>query len=274
MVEVAAGTGAASVAAEVGLPAVIKPKRSWTSGSDRRHTSVVAATMPQLEAALDAVVGAGLPAVAQEWAPGRREAIWIFRAAGRTWARFAQVAYRTYPALGGQSVIRESIALPRDALEASEALVEAIDLEGFSEVEFRRDAAGRPLLMEINPRISASIELAARAGLDFPALIYAWAAGTPLEAVRDYRIGVRMRWLGGDLRWLLAALHGEPGPDVPSRALAVARFAAAFLQPHRYDYLSASDPLPALRATADFMRRGFRVRRPGARARPTPRAAT
>ena len=61
--------------------------------------------------------------------------------------------------------------------DAAERLIEACDLDGYSEIEFRRDAQGRPRLMEINPRLSASVEIAVRARVDFPMLLYGWAVG-------------------------------------------------------------------------------------------------
>jgi hypothetical protein len=82
------------------------------------------------------------------------------------------------------------------------ALVRALDLEGYSEVEFRRDASGRPLLMEINARLSGSLEVAVRSGVPFPALLWQWASGEPLSPVSGYRTGVKMRYLKGDVKWL------------------------------------------------------------------------
>src|SRR5919112_1245641 len=124
------------------------------------------------------------------------------RAAWASWdqptcALFAQVAHRMTPPLGGTSVLRESIPLPEDIGRASRALVDAMGLDGVAEVEFRRDAAGRPLLMEINPRLSASVLVAVRSGVDLPTMLWRWAAGEPVQQVPSYRTGVRVRWLGG-----------------------------------------------------------------------------
>ena len=98
--------------------------------------------------------------VIQQMAHGPREAVTVFYAHGKVWATFAQVAYRTTPVLGGVSVVRESIPMPADLESAALALVRNLDLEGCCEVEFRRDAEGRPLLMEINARLSGSVEVA------------------------------------------------------------------------------------------------------------------
>jgi len=156
--------------------------------------------------------------------------------------------------LGGDSVLRQSIAIPPDTGAQAEALVREIDLEGYSEVEFRRDAAGVPYLMEINPRLSASVEIAVRAGVDFPHLLYQWASGGPVERVAGYRVGGWMRHLGGDIYTTVTALRqrGRPGVTPPARALL--DFGLSFLKPMAYDYLHWQDPLPAVKATTGFTR--------------------
>ena len=195
---------------ESGLPAVIKPAWSWVQGGDgsgsRRLVCAVAATPGQALESATTMLGHGVPALVQQWLPGAREAVNLFFARGRVWARFAQRADRTTPPLGGNSVLRVSIPLPPDITAAAERLVAEIGLEGYAEVEFRRDTRGLPVLMEINPRLSASVEIAVRAGVHFPSLLYDWARGAPLEPVEGYRTGIRMRWLGGDLEWLASAL--------------------------------------------------------------------
>jgi FAD-dependent urate hydroxylase len=242
---------------DVGLPAVVKPTRSWAQGAGvgQRLVAVVARTRSEALTAIRAVLSAGNEVVLQEWLPGDREAISFFHARGRTWARFAQRADRTFPPLGGNSVVRESIPLPEDLAPAAERLICELGLDGYSEVEFRRDAEGRGALMEVNPRLSASVEIAARAGVPFPRLLHDWVSGAPLKEASGYRTGLRMRWLGGDLSWLKSVLKQSSGPDVPSRARALAMFARDFAKPMRYDYLDRSDPRPALSAAGGITRR-------------------
>jgi predicted ATP-grasp superfamily ATP-dependent carboligase len=242
---------------EVGLPIVVKPARSWAqeTGCGQRLIPAVVRTHAAALAAIEAVLREGIEVVLQEWLPGDREALSFFRAHGRTWARFAQRADRTFPPLGGNSVLRESIPLPPDIAPAAERLVAELGLDGYSEVEFRRDAQGRAALMEINPRLSASVEIAVRAGVPFPLLLHAWASGEPLREASGYRAGLRMRWLGGDLSWLRSALAQHPGPDVPSRGRALGMFAAGFVHPLSYDYVDRRDPRPALVAAGGVARR-------------------
>jgi predicted ATP-grasp superfamily ATP-dependent carboligase len=244
---------------KVGLPAVVKPSASWlwNGREGLRLGATLVATPAEAFAAVATVTRFGGAALIQELLTGRREAVSFLYACGEVYARFAQWAVRTDPPLGGLSVLRQSIAVPPDIGPQAEALVREIDLEGYSEVEFRRDAAGAPYLMEINPRLSASVEVAVRAGVDFPNLVYQWASGGPIERVPRYRIGGWMRHLGGDIGTTLAALRerGRPGVTSPIRALL--DFVTAFLKPMAYDYFTWSDPLPALRAATDFTRQAM-----------------
>ena len=247
---------------EVGLPAVVKPVHSWFpgDGAGRRMTACDVLTVAEGLVAVARIVDAGGQALVQQFLPGRKEAVSLFRADDRVIAEFAQVALRTDPALGGSSVVRRSIAMPADAASAARSLLDYLDLDGYSEVEFRRDANGRAVLMEINPRLSASIEIAVRSGVDFPSLAYAWAAGEELRPSPGYRVGVRMRWLGGDFSWLEETLRQPGRPDVPSAVRSVPVFVSDFLRPARYDYLDLSDPRPAwVAATAAVRRLGRRA---------------
>jgi predicted ATP-grasp superfamily ATP-dependent carboligase len=194
----------------------------------------------------------------QRFIPGEREAVSLFYVDGQVHARFAQWAKRMQPPLGGTSVFRRSIAVPEDIGAQSERLVRAMNLEGYSEVEFRRDSAGKPYLMEINPRLSASVEVAVRAGVDFPHLIHQWALGVPVDRITRYRVGGWMRYLQGDFVTTVECLAQRGRPGVPPPARAMLDFAAAFFVPSGYDYFSWDDPRPGLEATRDFGRTVWR----------------
>jgi predicted ATP-grasp superfamily ATP-dependent carboligase len=249
--------GAAAALEEVGLPAVLKPTRSWVQGdgAGKRISPKVASSHHEALGLVDGMLRDGVDVLVQEWLGGDREAVSFVYASGRFWARFAQRADRTFPSLGGNSVMRESISLPLDITSAAERLVAEIDLEGYSEVEFRRDQSGRAALMEINPRLSASVEIAVRAGVPFPRLLHEWASGQALTETSGYVTGLRMRWLGGDLLHLKSVFSHPNRPDAPSRRRALATFAADFARPLGYDYVDRSDLRPALLATAGLARR-------------------
>ena len=233
---------------EVGLPAVVKPAQSWVErdGVGVRLGPSVPLTAAATHAAVALILKLGGQVVLQQWLPGRREAVSVLYAQERFWARFAQASYREFPPLGGVSVLCESIPLLPDIVEPSERLIRAVGLEGCSMVEFRRDAAGKPVLMEINPRIGGSVALAINAGVDFPRLVYAWALGEPLTEVTGYRAGKRLRWVAGDVWNLKWAFDAQREPDAPPPWRAVSTFLADFVvRPSAIDYIEMGDWAPA-----------------------------
>jgi predicted ATP-grasp superfamily ATP-dependent carboligase len=236
--------------AEVGLPAVLKPVQSWVvdgNGTGTRLTSVLVQDLDEAAKTLAWMRSCGGSVLVQPWLPGGREACSLFYADTRVWARFAQKSHREWPALGGVSVLCESVSLDARIAEWSEALIRAIGLEGCSMVEFRRDREGQPVLMEVNPRMGATAALAVRCGVDFPGLLYAWGTGEELQAVEGYRVGRRVRWLVGDLWYLTSALTAGRSPEVPSRTRALGAVLADFvLRPSHIDVWSWRDPRPAL----------------------------
>jgi predicted ATP-grasp superfamily ATP-dependent carboligase len=248
--------------AEVGAPAVVKPVRSWVDGAGggERLQSAVVTDLGEARTVAGRALAVGGSVVLQELLSGSREAVSLLLVEGRVRATFAQVAHRMYPPLGGSSVVRESIAAPADLLDPAVALVTEIGLEGYSEVEFRRDAHGRPYLMEINPRLSASVEVAVRSGVDFPLLLHAWATGSPLPRVGGYRTGVRMRWLGGDIRWLRDTLAQQGRPETLPAGRAVTDFVLDSFRPAAYDYVTFADLRPALVAACGFTVRAAKTR--------------
>ena len=168
-----------AVYAELGFPFVVKPTVSWTGRSDARLISRPGRQRGRGRQATEGALDAGADVLAQEWASGRREGVSLFIADGEVLAAVGHVAYRTSPPLGGVSILRESIAPPKDILTPATTFATEIGLEGAFEVEFRSNRAGRPLLMEINPRLTGTIENAVRSGVDFPLMIWQWATGSP-----------------------------------------------------------------------------------------------
>jgi predicted ATP-grasp superfamily ATP-dependent carboligase len=235
-----------------GLPAVVKPNESWVG--DQRLASELVTTMEEARRAIVKLTANGGSALVQKFLPGRREAVSLFYANDQIFARFAQWAKRTAPPLGGESVLRQSIAVPDDIGAQAERLVREIALDGYSEVEFRRDQDGVPYLMEINPRLSASVEVAVRSGVDFPLMLYRWAMGEPIDKVESYRTGKWMRHLKGDITSALLAVRQKGRPGIARPVNVVAGFVSSFFRPMAYDYFQWTDPLPAVIATTGFTR--------------------
>lgn len=245
---------------EIGYPAVMKPIWSWVqhNGEGTRLSCEPVTDLDDALRALEVFQAAGGRALLQPWLPGRRDAVTLMFSHGEVRARFAQTSYRELPLLGGASVLCESIAPLPDIVEPAERLVRAMNLEGCSMVEFRRDRHGRPVLMEVNPRMGGSVSLAIAAGVDFPALVRSWAMGLTVPEVWTYRVGVRRRWLAGDIETLKGALKGGKGHDVPTRSKCLGIFFGDFVRrPAALDVFDASDPAPASVELREVVRAGF-----------------
>lgn len=244
-----AGCGDVGAALKVvGLPAVIKPSESWVErdGIGSRLSANMVLSVEEATQRVEQVLAEGGRALVQEWLPGRREAVTVFYARGQFWARMAQVSHREWPILGGASVLCETISLPADIGEDATRLVQAMDLEGCSMVEFRRDRQGRPVLMEVNPRMGGSVALAISAGVNFPALLYAWKLDQPLTDCSAYRAGKRLRWLAGDVWNLKCVFENQGRPDVPPWPNAAASFVADFARHIQLDGFELGDLRPSL----------------------------
>ena len=84
-----------------------------------------------------------------------------------------------------------------DVLEQARRVAEHVGVEFISNVQFRGDGDGRPLLMEINPRVPGTIGLSVAAGSNLPAVALALAAGRD-AVLAPPCIGTRMiRYFAG-----------------------------------------------------------------------------
>jgi predicted ATP-grasp superfamily ATP-dependent carboligase len=241
---------------EVGLPAVVKPMQSWAESShgNQRVVSELVVSRDEAAMAVERLTSLGATVSFQQLLLGRRESVSFMYAHGDVFARFATWVRRTEPPLGGTSVVWQLIEPPDDTSAQAERLIRAIDLDGFSKVEFRRGADGYPYLMEINPRMTADVNLAVSAGIDVPYMLYQWASGDKIDPMTPYKSGIWMRYLGGDIRatFDLVTKVDRPGQPRPTRALA--DFCFSCLKPMRYDYADWHDPAPAFKAAQGFVR--------------------
>jgi predicted ATP-grasp superfamily ATP-dependent carboligase len=196
-------------------------------------------------------------ALVQDRIPPRGDAIGVsllFGADGRCLAHFCHKRLQQYPNSGGPSSDRISINDP-DLLEKSLTLLRALNWKGIAMAEWKvdpRDATAK--LLEINPRFWGSLELAVRAGVDFPLLYAQAAAGQPTKYPQPVE-GIRCRWLipGDILRWLTAKsreplttfLRGLPGQaeewdsqDLSGTVACVVCQGLAVLQPKYWKFLT------------------------------------
>ena len=190
-------------------PVVIKPSRSRVrTDSGWLFTGVdYAADHSELSRKLAALPQAAFPVLLQERIPGPGVGVFYCFDRGRRIATFAHRRLHEKPPSGGVSVLRESVAPHELANSFGIKLLESIGWHGVAMVEFKLDERdGIPKLMEINGRFWGSLQLAIDAGVDFPDLLVRIASGESVETVPDYKLGVRSRWLWGEVDLLLLFL--------------------------------------------------------------------
>lgn len=141
------------------------------------------------------------------------------------------------PEFGRASTFVETVESPL-LEELSERFLRSIEHYGLVEVEYKRDARdGQYKLLDVNARTWGYHTLGARAGVDFPALLFADQTGEPVTPCRA-RPGVRWVRLVTDLPTAAVELAaGHLGWRAYLGSLARADTEAVF---------SRRDPLPGL----------------------------
>jgi len=255
--------GIDSALTELEFPIVIKPCTSWSQETGRRLQPVEVVNRAEAVQAVQEILDAGVGVLAQQWASGRREGVTMFVVGVDVLAHCAHVAFRTTPALGGVSILRESLPVQDDIYVPAVNLARAMGLQGVCEVEFRRDAEGRPLLMEVNARLAGTIENAMRSGVDFPLMIWQWASGGVVDKSDGYVVGVRTRCLRSDMRWLRGNYGRVGRPDSVSRTQAFWSFGAEFFRTRYYDCFDRHDVGPGFAEIRLMMASIYNPRSPG-----------
>ncbi len=233
-------------------PVVIKPARSRVrTDSGWLYTGVdYAYSQSELASKLALLPDSVYPVLLQERVKGPGIGLFYCFDKGRRLATFAHRRLHEKPPSGGVSVLRESIAADPVADEFGKKLLSALGWHGVAMVEFKQDERdGIPKLMEINGRFWGSLQLAIDAGVDFPELLVRMAAGEDVKPVDQYRIGVRSRWLCGELDLLLLfllksrkALNLPEG--YPSRFSAAMSAINPFVRKQKLEVLRLSDIKP------------------------------
>jgi predicted ATP-grasp superfamily ATP-dependent carboligase len=185
------------------FPVVLKPFRSKIlCGNEFISASVkYANTMPELSDIIKQYVYfKDHPFVLQEYIAGHGQGIFSLYDHGRPMAFFAHKRLREKPPSGGVSVFCESIAVDPELKLISKKILDYFKWHGIAMVEFRISHDGSPYLMEVNSRFWGSLQLTIDAGVDFPWMLYRIATGDHFDPIDDvYKIGVKSRWLLGDL---------------------------------------------------------------------------
>lgn len=89
------------------------------------------------------------------------------------------------------SIVKEDV----DAYEMCARVIEALKLDGNVGFDFMRDANGRAVLMDLNPRITATVSVIAASGVNLPYLRVKQLLGEDLPNIKpDYGTRLRRRY--------------------------------------------------------------------------------
>jgi predicted ATP-grasp superfamily ATP-dependent carboligase len=202
-----------------------------------------AETISELHSLFDAAAGIVEPGevMIQELIPGGGEQQFAYCAFFKNQEPVAKMvvqrARQHPPEFGRASTFVQTVDVPE--LETlSERFLRSIDYYGLVELEFKLDTRdGRYKLLDVNARTWGYHTLGARAGVDFPYLVYADQAGEPVEGRRAAQ-GIRWVRLATDLPTAAVELaHGRLDLRSYGRSLRNSNIESVF---------SRRDPLPAL----------------------------
>ena len=189
------------VAAGMPYPFIIKPRVGY--GSIGFH---VIESEAQLRRVFDDAVARFGPMVVQEYIPqtGTQYKCEVFLDADGV-PKSAVVFDKTrwYPVDGGSTCCSTSVHRP-DIAEDSIKLLQAMGWRGYGDVDLiedPRDGVGK--VMEVNPRVTASVKVCFFAGVDFARQIVELRTGRPVTAYPDYEDGMCLRYMHTDLLWFL-----------------------------------------------------------------------
>lgn len=114
---------------------------------------------------------------------------------------FAKI--RWYPLNGGSSTLNVTVDRS-DIIKTSEKLLRAIKWRGYADIDFiedPRDSIAK--VMEINPRITGSVKICYRAGVNFTEQIIQDALEKPVTEYLQYTKDIYLRYLHTDILWFL-----------------------------------------------------------------------
>jgi predicted ATP-grasp superfamily ATP-dependent carboligase len=201
------------------------------------------------------------PSLIQQRVIGEGQGLFVLMQEGVPLGMFAHRRLRERPPSGGVSVLRESIALPNPMVEATLKLLQRVKWHGVAMVEFKVDAGNsKPLLMEINGRFWGSLQLAIDAGVNFPFLLLNMAMGKSETLPENgYRVGVKSRWLLGDLDQLVMRLTKSDRalnlpPGAPSKLRSLVSFCRFFERDLFYEVEDLDDCGPSFLEILRYVR--------------------
>ncbi|HKS05071.1 MAG TPA: hypothetical protein VJR92_02060 [Gemmatimonadaceae bacterium] len=178
----------------------------------------------------------------------------------------SMIAYereRQWLRLGGASVVRRTIRLDEALASTVTRLFERAAWHGVGTVEFAYDRrADSYVLTGMSGRFQTAAALCLAAGMNLPLHAVSAHLGNPQPERARYRVGVRSRWLRGDVQatWdALAPRRSGPVVAAAMKSRAVWRFIRDFGRPMYYDEFAADDAMPAVVTVGSLTAQTFKA---------------
>lgn len=237
-------------ARKISYPAVIKPRCSlvWDGGGAYFGRPKYVNSFAELVSVYERMHNVFPFPLIQEYISGTNFSVAALCNNSKLRAMCGIKVHRTLPIEGGNSVFRESSEVDARMKEYASRLLEAMNWHGIAEIEFKvdlRDSTFR--LMEINGRFWGSLEVAIASGVDFPYLLYCLAVDGDVQPTFNYKVGIKRRWLGGDIKHLFTLLKNpskSSGIQYPNKLQALGNFLKVYERNMTYDSFSLDDILP------------------------------
>ncbi len=120
----------------------------------------------------------------QAYLPGKEYSVDVY--VGRNQQVLASVIRERIRVDSGVAIIARTVTDSQISELARQIALE-VGIRYVANIQFKRDASGRPQLLEINPRFPGTMPLTVAAGADMPRMCLREAAGERLSEITDYR---------------------------------------------------------------------------------------
>lgn len=182
-------------------PVCIKPRTGYSAVGFR-----VIETQEELQTIVDATKEKyGAPLI-QEYIPQtdlQYKAELYIDAKGEMKSACVFAKVRWYPLDGGSSTLNVTVDRP-DIVETCEKLLKTIGWKGYADIDLIQDPRDNiAKVMEINPRITGSVKICYKSGVNFSEQILQDYLGKDVTPYLEYKIGQYLRYLHTDILWFL-----------------------------------------------------------------------